>query len=498
MKVRIPFAGLFTKPFRFFTSIKKTVSSQVKQSLRLQLILTFGVCLVLSIFVAGIANDALKGTSRYASIDYASSLHDIDNETRNVADQINENPAILQREADLLSLLDEPTKQNNMRMLLVDVTGKVLYKSKNSHEDQIDLYNIIRNAMDIRNGRYAKNKGGEFYSFYPVNLNGVNGYVVAIAVPEPRIIYRNNENNSAFGFLAGLAFFMFLFYFLTKRKMKYIEELAQGLLEISKGDLNFRVVKRSADELGSLSDNINFMAEELKNKIERERQAEKTKNELITNISHDLRTPLTSIMGYLKLINDKRYVDERELEEYAGIAYGKAEKLKVLIEDLFEYTKLSNEGVRLNTSSVNINELLEQLLEEMVPLFEENSLTVVHKIPREKVEVFVDAEKMVRVFENLLMNAIKYSNKPGEIRVEMVEKEQNVTVIVQNQGESIPKQDLPKLFQRFYRQEKSRTSTSCGSGLGLAITQSIVELHGGKIWAECEGNTIRFFVSLVK
>ena len=294
----------------------------------------------------------------------------------------------------------------------------------------------------------------------------------------------------------GLAAFVILFYLMTRGKMRYIEELAQGLLEISKGNLNYRVQQKSEDELGSLAGNINHMAKELQHKIEEERKAEKTKNELITNVSHDLRTPLTSIMGYLRLLKDKRYDNPAQLEEYVNISYGKAEKLKSLIEDLFEYTKLTGDTIKLNRQVVSLDEMLEQLMDELVPVCEENDLTLVKTFPPEKVMVHVDVDKTVRVFENLLMNAIKYSDKPGTIQIRLLKAGNKVTVTIENKGEPIPQEDLHNLFERFFRVEKSRSEATGGSGLGLAIAKNIIDLHEGEIWAECEENWIRFSVRL--
>ena len=276
--------------------------------------------------------------------------------------------------------------------------------------------------------------------------------------------------------------------------MSYIEELAKGLLEISKGNLNYRVMEKSEDELGSLANNINYMAAELEHKIERERQIERAKNELITNVSHDLRTPLTSIMGYLRLLKDKKYETIDQHDNYVDIAYGKAEKLKGLMEDLFEYTKLSNETIQLNWQKVALNELLEQLIEELVPVSEENQLSFITELPTEKVLVDLDSDKIVRVFENLLMNAILYSYKPGEIFVGLTWENDIITVIVKNNGEEISKDDLENLFDRFYRVEKSRSSLTGGSGLGLAIAKNNIDLHDGKIWAESEGESIAIYV----
>ena len=138
--------------------------------------------------------------------------------------------------------------------------------------------------------------------------------------------------------------------------MRYIDLVSDGLLEISKGTLNYRIKKYGDDELTSLSNNINFMAEELKNKMEMERQAQGTKSELITNVSHDLRTPLTSIKGYLGLIKEKKYLEEHQLEQYINIAYNKSEKLEVLINNLFEYTKLTSNGTNLNVQNIALVE----------------------------------------------------------------------------------------------------------------------------------------------
>ena len=155
------------------------------------------------------------------------------------------------------------------------------------------------------------------------------------------------------------------------------------------------------------------------NNIEKERKLEKQKNELITNVSHDLRTPLTSIMGYLRLLRDSKYENKEQHDEYTRIAFAKSEQLKNLIEDLFEYTKLTNEQVVLEKQEVCMNELLEQLIEELVPQAEEHGLTFVKKFPEERAYASIDSEKMVRVFDNLLMNAIKYSKDDGEIKVSL-------------------------------------------------------------------------------
>ncbi|PYI54057.1 two-component sensor histidine kinase [Paenibacillus flagellatus] len=398
-------------------------------------------------------------------------------------------------EQRVTAVIDRYSQWNpTLKILVLDLDGKVLFKSGNATESQVDLHGIIRNAMDVRiNDRRYQNQ--EYSSFYPIDLNEKKAYLVVSGMPNPDIVYMKGGTSPMPTLLAVVAF-IFLFFWMTKRKMKMIEGLASGLREIAKGNLHYRVHASSRDELGSLADSINLMTAELQQTLEEERRAEATKNELITNVSHDLRTPLTLIMGYLRLLKDKNFESEQQAESYLNIAYSKSEKLKSLIDDLFEYTKLSNKGDTLKLGTVCINELLEQLLEEMVSYAEENDLSVVRAFPPEKLRVNVDADKMIRVFDNLLTNAVKYSRKPGTIRVLLFREAEYVKVRISNNGTPLTQEEVDRLFDRFYRVDPSRSSETGGSGLGLAIAKSIIDYHGGDIWAECEGDEIRFWVRL--
>jgi len=288
--------------------------------------------------------------------------------------------------------------------------------------------------------------------------------------------------------------FLVIFYFITNKKMKYIEIVSIGLLEISKGNLDYRIKKSGKDELALLADNINHMAEELKSKIDSERKAEKTKNDLITNVSHDLRTPLTSIKGYLELIKNKKYTQEGQLDQYVNISFNQAEKLELLINDLFEYTKLANNAVKFDKQNITLNELLDQLIEELVPICENNNVTISKEFIKEKIIVNVDPNKVARVFENLLINAISYSIKPSDISVILSKENDFSLVSIKNKCKKISDDNLRRIFDRFYRVEESRSSDTGGSGLGLAIAKGIVELQNGIIEAKYENDYISFNV----
>ncbi|WP_409344445.1 sensor histidine kinase [Paenibacillus sp. MBLB4367] len=303
---------------------------------------------------------------------------------------------------------------------------------------------------------------------------------------------------SVFLLLALTAFFFFIVYMLilTQRMIRYLVKITEAVQQIADGRFDRRVPVNSKDELGELAENINRMTMQLKTSLEEERRAERTKAELITNVSHDLRTPLTSLTGYLGLIEQDRYRDEVELRHYVQIAYEKSQRLTVLVNDLFEYTRASGGGIKLNRSAINLAEMLGQLTVQYRHPLQEAGLEALLHVPETKVIVPADGDKLVRVFENLLVNAIHYGNQGKTVDVHVRTEASAAIVEVVNYGEPIPESDIPHLFDRFYRVEKSRAEHTGGSGLGLAIAKTIVELHGGVITVQSDRCRTSFEVRL--
>ncbi|WP_027624172.1 sensor histidine kinase [Clostridium lundense] len=498
----------FTKPFRVIIGKMKKIyfnlKERVNQNIRWELIVVFGICLSAAFIVFTFTNSYFSRTSTYSVINYSNSIRQMLERASNIGSQLDAQKISINDSSKIENIVNS-YNESRYKILITDLSGKVLYKTSNADETQVDIHTVIKNATTFKYDFYeykdynqnGKNLG-EFISFYPVDFNDNRAYVIVKGIPEGEIQTRyNQQEKSFFALLLSVVFFIFLFYFIAGRKVRYIQDIAIGVMYMAKGELKYRIDKNGEDELAHLADNINFMADELNNKIERERELEKTKGELITNVSHDLRTPLTSILGYLNLIKDRKFENEEQMMEYINIAYNKSEKLKVLIEELFEYTKLSGGGIKLNVSDITLNGLLEQLIEEFVPIFEENNTFVTKDMVADDIIVEADGDKLVRVFENLIMNAIRYSYKPGEIKIGLNKKDGYGIFYIKNKGKSIPKEDLSKLFDRFYRVEKSRSESTGGSGLGLAISKNIVKLHGGDIWAECEGDEITFYVKLI-
>ncbi|WP_051542086.1 sensor histidine kinase [Clostridium lundense] len=286
---------------------------------------------------------------------------------------------------------------------------------------------------------------------------------------------------------------LMIIYLLVNRKAEYIKNICAGIKIISEGNLDYRIKLQGHDELAILAKEINNMSLELKNKIEEERAAERLKSELITNVSHDLRTPLTALIGYIQLAADDN-ANFEDKDKYAKISLEKSKKLKVLIDDLFEYSKLESGGIKLEKVKVNIIEIIEQSIGELSIQAKERHIGFNKNFRDSKVDLLVDPNKMGRVFENIISNAVKYGVEGSDVNINLHEKGQNVIISFENMVHSISEEDIEKIFNRFYRTDGSRNSETAGSGLGLAIARSIVELHGGRIWAQSKDN--KFIINI--
>ena len=295
--------------------------------------------------------------------------------------------------------------------------------------------------------------------------------------------------------LLGIAVFLLVFTLFVNKKVKYIKFLSSEVKVIKDEDFGKTIEVRGQDELAELCSSINNMSLELREKIDNEKKIEQNKNELITNVSHDLRTPLTSIKGYLGLINEDKYRDEVQLRYYVDIAYQKSKELEVLINDLFELTKVQNNSITLDKIEIDLVELLNQIIFQFGYQFQSEKIKERSFFSEDKLIICADPNKLVRVFQNLINNGIKYGT--GEfLDIYAYKKGSYAVVDVVSYGNPIPSVELPYIFDKFYRVEKSRNKNDGGSGLGLAITKSIVTLHGGIINAQSDGEKTIFKVML--
>ncbi len=296
--------------------------------------------------------------------------------------------------------------------------------------------------------------------------------------------------------LVGIVIFSATFLLLQEKSIAYISRISDAISDISEGNLNTSVEVIGDDEFASMAEHLNKMVEDIRKLMDKEREAERTKNELITNVAHDLRTPLTSIIGYLELLSGKVALPPEMQKKYIDIAYGKAKRLEKLIEDLFGFTKMNYGKLSMHVAKVDIIKLLSQLLEESYPNFADKGLSYELQSNVPAKIITADGNLLARLFDNLINNAIKYGADGKRVIVKVTADSSTVQVSVTNYGYVIPAEELPLIFDKFYRVEQSRSTHTGGTGLGLAIVKNIVDMHGGTVTVKSDLNGTVFTVTL--
>lgn len=437
--------------------------------IRFKFLLVFLISLILSVVVVLVINNLWRNKQT----DYSYQISRFNSECSGIYHELMENS---NDEKKIREIVNRDTNQDEV--YIVNTKGNVIISHNNRFEKQFDINKILEQQGKTN---FSNTK----IKYYYVNVLDNNRYVLI-----SQILYMGD--NSQF-FPLGIVIFLIIFFLLTYGRVKYINNLSKGVIEIAKGDLNYRVEIKGKDELSLLGKNINYMTEELKRSKEREKEIEKNKDRLIVSVSHDLRTPLTSIIGYIKLIKENSKLNN-DIKRYIDIIDSKADSLENLINDLFEYTKLIACDVKIEKINISLNEFMRQVVEGMMPVCNKKDLTILFEAPEEELNVNVDPSKMLRVFENIIVNAIRYSNKDSKIYVKVSKYENGAWVSIENEGKAIKNEELNKIFEMFYRTDESRNKKTGGAGIGLSIAKSIVDLHGGRIWVECEGNKVCFYV----
>lgn len=298
-------------------------------------------------------------------------------------------------------------------------------------------------------------------------------------------------------FLFLLAILAIIWRLVRRYRSFEMKHVISELNYIAKGNFEHRIPSSTDTDLQEFINSIHVLVDSTVAAMEEERRIEQTKDELITNVSHDIRTPLTSIIGYLELVTEKRYHSFEELESYAETAYQKAQQMRFLVNDLFEYTSVHQADAPLNIIRFDMIQLLEQLAIDFLIEAENKGMEIKIITKKSKLVMQGDSEKLVRVFSNLISNALKYGQGGENIIIEVKQKIPNkVSIIVKNDGKKIPVEALGQIFERFYRAESSRTQELASTGLGLAIVKSIVELHYGEISVETTKNWTLFALEL--
>ena len=248
-------------------------------------------------------------------------------------------------------------------------------------------------------------------------------------------------------------------------------------------------------ELAPIQADLNAIQAQLREREAAARESEQRKGDLVAFLAHDLKTPLTSVVGYLTLLRDDPGLTAEQRAKYTGIALDKAQRLEELLGEFFDITRMDLEGEPGERRPIQLSMLLEQLTDEFYPLFAEKELRCSVEIEHHLV-VLGDPDKLARVFDNVLRNAVSYSTPGGQVDILAQAQGRSAEITIRNQGLEIPEGELSNIFEKFYRLDAARSSRTGGAGLGLAIAKEIVELHGGTIRCESNGTLTSFIISL--
>ncbi len=302
-------------------------------------------------------------------------------------------------------------------------------------------------------------------------------------------VFRNNTDFIVYATM--IVFFIILSRFLLSHFAKYFNEISDGL-DVLVAD-NGGMIKMSA-EMATMEKKLNTIKQTLEEREREVRSAEQRKNDLVMYLAHDIKTPLTSVIGYLSLLNEAADMPAELKEKYVRITLGKANRLEKLVNEFFEITRYNFGAGALAKENIDLYYMLAQMTDEFYPLLAEKEQEAVLHFS-EDLTVFGDPDKLARVFNNILKNAVAYSPEKSVINITAFSSDDKVTVVFTNPG-SIPEDKLASLFDKFYRLDTARSSDTGGSGLGLPIAKEIVASHGGRIYASSYDGKTSFTVEL--
>lgn len=389
--------------------------------------------------------------------------------------------------------------------IIIRKSGNVIYSSENinnyellkelpkfgrNNEDKVDHMMLGNDTSLIRQQDFYFKDKSEGSIFLVTNIGPVEKIIIRIITT---II------------IAIILIFILtdgvLSYLVSKSVLKPIESLKHAANQIKDGNLDFKVKISSKDEIGELCLAFEEMRGKLKESVEMQLQYENNRKELISNISHDLKTPVTAIKGYVEGIMDGVAASSEKMDKYVKTIYSKAVDIDRLIDELFLFSKLDLNRLPFNFENIDITTYINDCVEELqLDLEKKNFDLIYHNKIEGKRTVLADGERLKRVITNIVENAVKYTQREsGKIEINLSEDLNNIEFQIKDDGQGIPEKDIPFIFDRFFRTDISRNTSTGGSGLGLAIAKLIIEEHGGSIWAESiEGIGTSIYFSLKK
>ena len=311
---------------------------------------------------------------------------------------------------------------------------------------------------------------------------------------EADVIYQNifRANRDVFQWIGFMLLFLVGYYAVLSKTANYLKNIGDGIDNVL---ANSKQPIELETELEPIAEKLNTMKMTLARKERMAQESEQRKNDLVVYLAHDLKTPLTSVIAYLSMLDEKPDMPPEERKKYIYIAHTKAIRLSELISEFFEITKFNLQNIRLEKETINLSLMLEQIMDEFYAVFADNNLTG-NIYTEEDLMVEGDPDKLARVFDNLLRNAMLYSFENTTVYIRGTLGPQGVELHFENEGRTIPPEKLARVFEQFFRLDSARSTSTGGAGLGLAIAKQIVELHGGTISAASADNKVKFTVTL--
>ncbi len=285
-----------------------------------------------------------------------------------------------------------------------------------------------------------------------------------------------------------------IMYKMLKKSFSYITELENASTKLLDKNVDYIQLR---PELSDIADKMNHLKLEAQKNERLAKESEQRKNDLIVYLAHDLKTPLTSIIGYLELLRESPDLPIEQRVKYTNITLDKAYRLEELMNEFFEIARFNDTKIVLMKKNLNLKLMLEQIIDEFYPLTNDQNKKIIINCDN-NITCYADPDKLSRVFNNVIKNAISYSFENTNININVSYTNDLITVAIQNEGYTIPKEKLDSIFEKFYRVDNARKTSTGGAGLGLAIAKEIITLHGGNITAKSENNLTTFTLNIPK
>ncbi|WP_332634867.1 sensor histidine kinase [Halalkalibacter flavus] len=383
-----------------------------------------------------------------------------------------------------LEVVEVAAKISNQKMLALSDEGEVWAQSNfsMSHHDTEYLFDLIHSADShhYMTNSFEDSDGKTYIATAShIHVNNAKGHVIVFSSLESIILsIKNVQNFLKLSAIGALFLGIGLTYFISKKLSQPLVSMEKAARQIAKGNYNTRIVQKSGDELGTLARAINDLAFSLQ-RINDQRR------EFFANISHELRTPMTYLKGYSKVLREERWKTEEERDQYLEIIDHEATKLTYLVNDLFDLAQMDEGRFNLELKKVNINEIIKLVVKKTSYKAQEQHIRIEYRgeLSDKDDIVLGDLLRLEQIFLNLVENAIKYT-KIGSITISSVSGQENIKIKISDTGIGMKEEELPYIFERFYRVEKSRSRAFGGTGLGLSIVKQLVELHNGTIEVE--------------